>query len=405
MPSAVRAEGRPHPTPHIRHPAATPRILFLDHAAVLGGAELSLLDVARAERANGGRVLLMEDGPFRDRLASEGVDVRVLGGGERMRAVKKSSSLPSPRAALGALSVARRVAAEAREFDLIYANSQKSFVVAAVAGRIARRPVLWHLRDILDRAHFSGANVRLVVALANRASARVVANSRATADAFVAAGGLANRVRVVHNGIEPAPFLGACNDGSLRAELKIPAAAPLLGVFGRLSPWKGQHVLLEALPQLPTSHAVFVGAPLFGEDAYAARLRADAESLGVADRVHFLGFRSDVPRLTRAVDVVVHTSTAPEPFGRVLVEGMLAGRPVIATAAGGALEIVRDGETGLLVPPGDADALADAVASLLANPGAMARMGGAGRERALAHFSLDATLRGVAEQVAEAVER
>ena len=394
---------REPPTPDPR--PATPRILFLDHAAVLGGAELSLLDVARAERGNGGRVLLMEDGPFRDRLAADGVDVRVLGGGERLRAVKKSSALPSPRAAFGALGVARRVAAEARAFDLIYANSQKSFVVAAVAGRLARRPVLWHLRDILDREHFSGANVRLVVALANRAASRVVANSRATADAFVAAGGLADRVRVVHNGIDPAPFLSAADDGAVRAELGIPYPAPLLGVFGRLSPWKGQHVMIEALTRLPTTHVVFVGAPLFGEDAYAERLAADAKARGVADRVHFLGFRADVPRLTRAVDVVVHTSTAPEPFGRVLVEGMLAARPVIATAAGGATEIVRDGETGLLVPPGDADALADAVASLLATPGAMARMGEAGRARALAHFSLDATLRGVAVQVAEAVTR
>jgi glycosyltransferase involved in cell wall biosynthesis len=323
-----------------------------------------------------------------------------------MRAVRKTTAIPSPRAALGAFGVARRVAAEARDFDLLYANSQKAFVVAAVAGRLARRPVLWHLRDILDREHFSGANVRLVIALANRAAVRVVANSQATADAFVAAGGLAHRVRVVHNGIDPAPFVGSGGGdedaASVRGELGVPAGAPLVGVFGRLSPWKGQHVLIDALTRLPTTHAMLVGAPLFGEDAYAERLAADAKALGVDGRVHFMGFRADVPRLTRAADVVVHTSTAPEPFGRVLVEGMLAARPVIATDAGGAREIVRHGETGILVPPGDADALADAVASLLANRDAMAAMGAAGRARALAHFSLGATLRGVAAQVAEA---
>ena len=129
---------------------------------------------------------------------------------------------------------------------------------------------------------------------------------------------------------------------------------PLIGVFSRLAPWKGQHIVLQALAGLPGVHGIFAGSALFGEDAYAASLRVLASELGIADRVVFLGQRGDVPALMRAVDIVVHPSVDPEPFGRTLVEAMLARTPVIATDAGAASEILGGGEAGMLVPPGDA---------------------------------------------------
>ena len=122
-------------------------------------------------------------------------------------------------------------------------------------------------------------------------------------------------------------------------------------------------------PRLPCPEVqvVLVGDALFGEDAYVERLKLRAAKPDLAGRVHFLGFQQDVPRLMRAMDVIVHCSTAPEPFGLVIVEGMLARRPVIASAAGGALEIMT-GESGLLVAPGDATALRSAITRLLENP-------------------------------------
>jgi glycosyltransferase involved in cell wall biosynthesis len=114
----------------------------------------------------------------------------------------------------------------------------------------------------------------------------------------------------------------------------------------------------------------------------------------VADRAHFLGFRADVPELMRASDAVVHASVYPEPFGRVIVEGMLAGRPVIATRAGGVTEIVDD-DTGVLVPPNDAGALARAIESIAGDPGHAAAMAARGAARARKEFSIAAMVRGV----------
>jgi len=208
-------------------------------------------------------------------------------------------------------------------------------------------------------------------------------------------------VRVVYNGIDPTAFEAVTPEETAAARREIGLGdAPAVGVFSRLSPWKGQHVLLDALTRMPALHAVFVGGALFGdEERYAASLHEKVVAYGLSDRVHFLDFRRDVPRLLHAVDVVAHTSVAPEPFGRVVVEGMLAGRPVVATRAGGVLEIVEDGVTGRLVPPGDAAALAETLGALLAAPTRTAALARAGREAARRRFSREAMLEGVARQI------
>lgn len=381
-----------------------PRVLFLDHVAVLGGAELSLLDIAVGWGPTA-MVVLLEDGPFRARLEAAGVRTMIVETGSAVRTVRRDAPAPLLATAVEVVRVARRVAGLARSYDLIYANSQKAMVIGALAGIFARRPVLWHLRDILNHADFNARNVRVTVALANRVAGRVVTNSMATAEAFRLVGGNAVKTRVVHNGIASAPFCSVTPEdiAEARAELRLPEAT-IVGVFGRLAPWKGQHVLLEALPQLPGVHALLVGNALFGEHSYVERLHTLARDLEVADRVHFLGFRSDIPRLMGLTDAVVHTSISPEPFGRVIVEGMLAGRPVVASRAGGAPEIVEDGVTGRLVSPGDAREVAAAIRDVT-SPGVGAALGSAGRARAKAHFSLESMLAQVAEQIHEVALR
>lgn len=373
-------------------------VLFVDHAGVLGGAELSLLDLAAAFGAQS-EVMLLADGPFRTALEARGVRVHVESLGA-LKHVKKETRIPGPAAFADAARIASHVARRAKKHKLIYANSQKAFVVAAAAGLFARRPVVWHLRDILAPPHFSATNVRAAVTLANLRAARVIANSRATAAAFTAAGGHESLVRVVHNGIDPAPFDALTTDqvAATRAALGVPDGAFIVSLFGRFHPWKGQQVLLDALARLPRVHALFVGAPLFGEEAFASALQAQAAKTGVADRAHFLGFRADVPELMRASDAIVHASVYPEPFGRVIVEGMLAQRPVIATRAGGVTEII-DGESGVLVPPNDADAMVRAIESLAGDPVRASQIAARGGERARAEFSVVAMVRGVAEAV------
>jgi len=154
----------------------------------------------------------------------------------------------------------------------------------------------------------------------------------------------------------------------LRARYQLPENAFLIGCFSRLAHWKGQHVLLQALESIPNAHGVIVGSALFGEDEYAQLLQLQADVPALRGRVHFLGFQADVASLMVAMDVVVHTSIAPEPFGRVIVEAMLARRPIVASRAGGALEIITHAVDGLLVEPDNSAALASAINNLRATP-------------------------------------
>ena len=376
-----------------------PRVVFLDQSGELGGGELSLLDIV-ASRVGASRVILFSEGPFRERLVAVGASVTMIAGAAIFGIRRRSSLFAAMKSVPALAALVWRVAAHARSGELLYANTQKAFVVAALAGMLARKPVIWHLRDILSAEHFSGAMRAVTVRLANAKAACVIANSKASADAFRQAGGTAP-LRVIYNGIDSAPFDAvdpSVARAQLRSELAV-ATAPLVGVFGRLAEWKGQHILVEALKGIPNLHAVLVGSPLFGETPYEERLRQQVIEAGLSDRVHFLGFRNDVPAIMKAIDIVAHTSIAPEPFGRVVVEGMLAGKPVIATGAGGVLEIIDDGVTGLLTPPGDVAALAAAIRRLLFEPELAKRLGERGGEEANRRFSLEACLFSVATTI------
>ncbi len=377
------------------------RILFVDHVGALGGAELALLDVARHYHDTC-TFLLFSDGPFHDRLTEAGVRVEILQGGKALHAIRRETRLPGLGAGAQVMSLAWQVARRAREHDVIHANSQKAFVIACVAGLIAKKPVIWDLNDLLLPAHFSRTNIWIDVLLANHLAVRVIANSRASADALVEQGGNGSKVRVVYNGLDPAPF-DAVTDAqveALRQELRL-NGSPLVGLFGRLAEWKGQHVALNALALLPDVHLLLVGDALFGEQAYAESLHRQAERLGIRDRVHFLGFRRDIPALMRLVDIVAHTSTSPEPFGRVIVVGMLARRPVVATQDGGVREIMADGTSGVLVPPGDHQALAGALRGLITDPERAGRLAAAGRAIAEEKFTVEAMVHAMSRNMEE----
>lgn len=387
-------------------PSSSPRILFLDHTATLGGAELYLLDLADAY-AETSRVVLFEEGPFVERLREQGIHTSVIAAPTAMLDVRRNANITDAlRAVPGLLKFVVRIARLAREYDLVFANSQKSMLVGALASTLARRPFVWNLHDLLTADHFASLNRRLAVTVANWTTTRIIVNSEATRDALAAAGGRVDHAHVVYNGLRAAPFDALSDDtgASFRSSLGLDGA-PVVGVFSRLAPWKGQHVLIDALPQLPEAHALLVGDALFdGDVPYVQELKALADRRDVADRVHFLGFRNDVPALMKACDVIAHTSVAPEPFGRVVVEGMLARRPVVATRAGGPLEIVEDGHTGRLVPPDDASALGSTLQSLLDDPEQARSLAEAGREQAEQRFSVDTMIDEVDDVLSAALD-
>lgn len=360
------------------------RTIFLNGSAQQGGGEIALAELAKAIPQ--GRILLLEHGPAEDLFRSHGLEVQVHQISKAIRENSKESGLPGPSVMLSAGMQIWRLSRRMREADLIHCNNQKAWVLGALASWIARRPVVWHLHDILSKDHFSSAKIRLVVGLANLRASRVIANSKASAQAFVAAGGKSEIVEVLHNPISPKPFLEALPIAGFREMLGCTAIEPIYGVFSRLASWKGQHIAIAALSRQKSGHLVLVGAPLFSEEAYEAKLKELVAELGLERRVHFLGFRKDIPALLASIDMALHTSIVAEPFGLVILEAQLAGKAVVATAAGGALEIVEHGVSGWLVPPADVDALAGIMAIGQTNPDDLALMGARARKSALERF-------------------
>lgn len=379
------------------------RVLMLDQTGQLGGAELAMLELCE-RAAFEWQAVLFEEGPFGQRLARLGAPVEVISSGAVV-GVRRGGALKSMAALFfGITSMVWRIARKARACDVIYANTQKSMVIGALAGLIARRPVVWYLHDIVTSEHFGKVQLSVVKWISKLLLSEIVCNSEASKTALLAlTGSDAEQFDVVYNGIAAEPYDRVASDpqSALRVRFGLPADAFLVGCFSRLSSWKGQHILIEAIAATPDVHAVLVGAPLFNEEPYETALRELAAALGVGHRVHFLGFHEDIPAMMRSIDVVAHTSIAPEPFGRVIVEGMLAERPVVATRAGGVPEIIDHDRSGLLIAPGDVDALREAIVALRSNVPLVRRLTKAGRDKARNSFTPDEHCR----QMTQVLER
>jgi glycosyltransferase involved in cell wall biosynthesis len=374
------------------------RILFLDQSGKMGGAELSLLDLAKDHRDRG-RVALFQDGPFRKALEAAQIPVTILSHAAPIDVGRDSTAWDALQQMGTLFSLVKRAAALGRGYDLLYANTLKALVVGALASLLSRKPLVYHLRDILSQEHFSRNNLRVAIFLSNHLARHVIANSEATRQAFIAAGGRSDKISVIYNGFQPEDYRRRPEEiAALRSNLGIAAEDYVVGHFSRLSPWKGQHILIEALAHCPHNTVVLlVGEALFGEEDYARQIKQQVADLGLGDRVKFLGFRSDVPSLMAVCDLVTHTSTAPEPFGRVIVEAMLCGTPVIAAAAGGATELVESGKTGWLTPPGDMTALAKQITWCHRHPEVTEQVEHRARSMASQQFHLRTTQANVAK--------
>lgn len=188
------------------------RILFVDHASRLSGAELVLLDVVKSY-SHGSTVLLFEEGPLREHLDAIGIGTAVARRAKDLGAIRRDRSLLAAIPFIaGMLRLMRDIFVHARAHDLVYANSQKAFVLAAPVAFIARRPLVWHLHDILAQPAFAPAQIRLVAWLARHFARLVIVPSQAAADAFLDRRGNPSRLKVVPNGIDLQPDTASPGD-------------------------------------------------------------------------------------------------------------------------------------------------------------------------------------------------
>lgn len=354
------------------------RVVFLDHCALLSGAEIAMVRLINALPDVNAHVVLAEDGPLVGWLQRSGISVEVLPLDVTARRLARDKVRPTalPIATVAHTSsyvarLARRL--RALEPDVVHCNSLKACMYGSLAARAAGLPVVWHARDRMADDYLPAAAARAVRGLYRVAPSAAIANSEATLATF---GPMSRRKPSV---VIPDPF-------RRRRPVAAAPAGPLrVGIVGRLADWKGQHVLLEAFarafPDGP-QRCIVIGAAMFGEDSYASRLTEIVNELGIADRVDFRGFQADVESEIDGLHVLVHASVVPEPFGQVIVEGMAAGRPVIATAEGGPAEIIAADRDGLLYPAGDVEALARLLTKLDSEPALRSRLGTAAVERA-----------------------
>jgi len=221
-----------------------------------------------------------------------------------------------------------------------------------------------------------------------------IANSEATRANLMSLGIPERRISVIYPPLDLDTFNADRPASVTRSTFGVDPSSPCFGIVGLLLPWKGHTVFLKAAKRvfehIPDARAFVVGAAPHRDKAYEEELHALARGLGIDDRVIFTGFRNDVPDMLKLLDVVVHASIAPEPFGRVIAEAMAMKRPVIATRAGGPSEIIEDGRTGFLIAARDDEALAERIMALLANPSLAERIASAGQREARQRFSAEA---------------
>jgi glycosyltransferase involved in cell wall biosynthesis len=354
------------------------RVLYIEHRAEIGGGQVSLVELlARLDRTRFEPVVTCVDrGELYRRIRALGIEVEVLD----IRRVTTGSPFSTIAAVRNLSMLARR-----QRIDLIHVNSEKALLFSIASVGLRRFPVIWHCRV---RSDFGW-----VFDLVSAARARmIIANSEYVSSRFRRIPTARGKVRIIHNGIDTIAFRPGLDGSAVREEFGIGPDETLIGAAGRLEEEKGmQHFVraaAEAGREIPGSRFIVVGGPQPGNETYARRLAGMARDAGLSPGIVFTGFRSDMAECLAAMDIVVVPSLK-EGFGRVVGEAMASGKPVICSRVGGIPELVSDGETGVLFPPGDAAAIAREMTTLAADRQRARELGRAARQRIERDFSMD----------------
>lgn len=395
-------------------------ILYLDTAPAVGGSVVSLLEllkgldqelyrpivvsfadhsyVCRYEQA-GAQVVVWNEYTSPDHRPSWVGTVRQAAPVRRWRRAKLGSTLYHglgfglwlarrglPRA-VRLLRVARQQGA-----NLIHTNIRlghdREGILAAWLGNL---PCVCHIRHQETLGWFERRLARSVD--------QFIYISRAVQESHLSSGIGRDRGRVVYNGLNITDWNQALDSAKGRELLSVSPGVPLVGIVGRLDKWKGHKTFLHAMARvkvtMPQVRAVVVGDAPPELPSYRQELVQLANQLGLNENVSFVPFQADPASIMSALDVVVLASTSPEPFGRVLIEAMAAGKPVVASDSGACREIIDDGQQGMLFPPGNDEALAAAIVRILSDPRRAAEMGLSGRDRVAGRFDSTKYVAGV----------
>ncbi|HKY23465.1 MAG TPA: glycosyltransferase family 4 protein [Vicinamibacterales bacterium] len=379
------------------------RIVFLNPSGELGGAETALLEILAALRASRPSwtlsLLTSAGGPLIDRASALGISTAFLTfpsslarlgewgrRGSSMARLRLASQ--AARATAPTFAYAARLGRHLKQMnpDIVHTNGLKMHVLG-VRCRPAGARVLWHLHDYPDARPLSASLLRVHAARC----AMAVGNSDSVADAARRLFGSRVPVRTMYNAVDLDRFTpeGPCLDLDALAGLpSLPVHGIKIGLVGTFARWKGHDVFLKALASLHTETPVrgyIIGAPIYRTTASQFSIEELREAAAAVNGpVGFVGHVDDVPAALRALDIVVHASVEPEPFGLVIAEAMACGRPVVVSRAGGAAEIAQAG--AVFHTPGDTSDLATRLSELVSRPALRASLGAAGRDGAVRLF-------------------
>ena len=356
------------------------RVLYLEPSGLVTGGAIALLRLVEAldRRRFRPLVVLGSDGPLVGRFRKlPGCRVLVRPFPDGVRRITRFNVLSGGLLHVGGwvrYGLWLRALARGWEADVVHTNGLKMHLLSVLIGRGATRRLVWHIRDFVSPPYMPRRTALLVRWLVSRIPDLLVCNSEATKRAVLgspnagaAGSGVAAvrpQVKILQEGIEPQrPRDAMAPHGGDGRGLRVV-------MLGRIARWKGQDVFVRAAARLcehdaTTTFLVAGGATSEADSAFERDLRSQVDHAGLSHRIQFLGLVEGVPDLLRSVDLAVHCSTSPEPFGQVILEAMAASVPIVATAPGGPAEIITDGVDGRLVPPGDDETLARVMADLL----------------------------------------
>lgn len=367
----------------VRSPDDPIRVVYCIDNMQVGGTELNA--VRTAERLDRRRfavsvMCIRDSGPLMARYEAAGIPVHTL-------PMKSLLGLEAMRQAARLIGFLRR-----ERIDVVHSHDAYTSVYGTLCARLAGVPGVIASRRSWYSPHLKGRILR-ANRVAYRFADRVVANSPSVSRLVETdAGVAASRIVTIPNFLDPQAFepIPSADRRRMLDELGVPEGAFVVGIVARLSPVKDHATLLRAIAsvrgQIPALHCVLVG-----DGPERAAIEALARSLGIADIVHLAGERTQPPNLHGLFDVSVLCSTS-EAFPNSVLEAMAASRPVVATDVGGTPDAVRQGTTGLLVPPSDPSRLADALLRLYKEPALRSKLGAAGCAAARAGYSADAVI-------------
>jgi glycosyltransferase involved in cell wall biosynthesis len=381
------------------------KILFFDHSPIMSGAEYSLLDILQGlkNRSMDYCLLTTQGSSLAKRTTDIGIINIEIPLPEKLLNINKNDFQKEPFKIIQSLGSAIKAVIEIYnilrkgKYDVIYTNTLKSHILGGLAGRLTGIKVIWHMRDIPiqkrpERAiHFASIFI----------PDKIVAVSEAVGRQFGD-----RKVSVIYNGIDAEAIQKKATQESPAETGRLienSGGGPIVGMVGQIARWKGQDVFLQAAKllaeKLPQAKFLIIGEALFDEKDFRRELKDFVANNNLQERVIFTGHLENVYPLLQRLDVLAHCSVEPEPFGRVLIEAMALGVPVIAARGGAVEEIIQDREDGLIVIPGDYCQLAAAIEKLLADKPLRSRLASNGAIKARKRCNLGNMLEKISDLI------